>query len=139
MVGWQTEEGSEDRANKKKKTQTEEESIDDDEENKDWWTRYFASYEAMIKPPQQQKRTLKGTSTAVRLAQRLSPKSHRKLMTDESLIKIYSCELENVIDFGGFKEWLHSFELYRGKRTGDELEDQNRIVGVFKVKIYFEF
>ncbi|GFQ89065.1 otoferlin, partial [Trichonephila clavata] len=176
-------------ANKKKKTQTEEESIDDDEENKDWWTRYFASYEAMIKeksqvttdsqsslgaangdanvcsddggeelslketrkvekeiqrlenqhqPPQQQKRTLKGTSTAVRLAQRLSPKSHRKLMTDESLIKIYSCELENVIDFGGFKEWLHSFELYRGKRTGDELEDQNRIVGVFKgsLKVY---
>lgn len=39
-------------------------------------------------PPQHQKRTLKGTSTAVRLAQRLSPKSHRKLMTEESLIKV---------------------------------------------------
>ncbi|GFY55693.1 otoferlin [Trichonephila inaurata madagascariensis] len=54
------------------------------------------------------------------------------------LFKIYSCELENVIDFGGFKEWLHSFELYRGKRTGDELEDQNRIVGNFKgsLKVY---
>ncbi|XP_035229609.1 otoferlin-like, partial [Stegodyphus dumicola] len=170
-------------ANKKKKKLTEEEAFDEDEENKDWWTRYFASYEAMIKeknqgtttdsvsslgamngdvnacsdegeelsmkdarkvekelqrlenqhqPPQQQKRTLKGTSTAVRLAQRLSPKSHRKLMTEESLIKIYPCELENVPDFGGFREWLHSFELYRGKRTGDELEDQNRIVGIFK-------
>lgn len=35
-------------SNKKKKKQTEEE-IDEDEENKDWWTRYFASYEAMIK------------------------------------------------------------------------------------------
>ncbi|GIY69883.1 otoferlin [Caerostris darwini] len=176
-------------ANKKKKNQTEEESFDDDEENKDWWTRYFASYEAMIKeksqvttdsvsslgaingdanvcsdeggeelslketrkvekeiqrlenqhqPPQHQKRTLKGTSTAVRLAQRLSPKSHRKLMTDESLIKIYNCELENVLEFGGFREWLHSFELFRGKRTGDELEDQNRTVGVFKgsLKVY---
>ncbi|XP_054723978.1 otoferlin-like [Uloborus diversus] len=175
---------------KKKKKQTEEEALEDDEENKDWWTRYFASYEAMIKeksePPcspstmngdvlgcqddgfadetlsgkdarkaekelirlenQHQagnlqiipKRTLKGTSTAVRLAQRLSPKSHRKVMSEESLIKIYSCELENVIDFGGFREWLHSFELFRGKRTGDELEDQNRIVGVFKgsLKVY---
>ncbi|GFY55694.1 otoferlin [Trichonephila inaurata madagascariensis] len=40
-------------ANKKKKAQTEEESIDDDEENKDWWTRYFASYEAMIKEKSQ--------------------------------------------------------------------------------------
>ncbi|KFM79995.1 Otoferlin, partial [Stegodyphus mimosarum] len=51
---------------------------------------------------------------------------------------IYSCELENVPDFGGFREWLHSFELYRGKRTGDELEDQNRIVGIFKgsLKVY---
>ncbi|KAG8190919.1 hypothetical protein JTE90_014400 [Oedothorax gibbosus] len=87
---------------------------------------------------QPQKRTLKGTSTAVRLAQRLSPKSHRKNMTEESLIKIYPCELENVIEFGGFLEWLHSFELFRGKRTGDELEDQNRIVGVFKgsLKVY---
>lgn len=39
-------------------------------------------------PTPHQKRTLKGTSTAVRLAQRLSPKSHRKLMTEESLIKV---------------------------------------------------
>lgn len=41
-------------------------------------------------PTPHQKRTLKGTSTAVRLAQRLSPKSHRKLMTEESLIKVIS-------------------------------------------------
>lgn len=51
--------------------------------------------------------------------------------------QIYPCELENVINFGGFREWLHSFELYRGKRTGDELEDQNRIVGIFKVNTEF--
>lgn len=38
--------------------------------------------------PHTPKRTLKGTSTAVRLAQRLSPKSHRKNMTEESLIKV---------------------------------------------------
>ncbi|XP_023223426.1 otoferlin-like [Centruroides sculpturatus] len=81
---------------------------------------------------ERKRRTFKGTSTAVRLAARLSPKSQRKEAMNESQIKIYPCELESVTDFNGFKEWLHSFELFRGKRTGDELEDQNRIVGIFK-------
>lgn len=39
-------------------------------------------------------------------------------------------------EFDGFKEWLHTFELYRGKKTGDDSEDENRIVGAFKVFFY---
>lgn len=34
--------------------------------------------------------------------------------------------------FKGFKEWLHSFELYRGKRSRNEADDQSRLVGIFK-------
>lgn len=37
-------------------------------------------------------------------------------------------------EYEEFKEWLHSFELYRGKKTGDDTEDENRVVGVFKVR-----
>lgn len=36
-------------------------------------------------------------------------------------------------EFNGFREWLHTFELYRGKRSGDDLDDQSRVVGLFKV------
>ena len=43
-------------------------------------------------------------------------------------------ELENVNDFHGFKEWLHTFELYRGKNTGDD-DSESRMVGKFKVSL----
>ncbi|KAJ2954509.1 hypothetical protein O0L34_g2790 [Tuta absoluta] len=54
------------------------------------------------------------------------------------LTKIYPHELEAVPEYDEFKEWLHSFELYRGKKTGDDSEDENRVVGVFKgaIKVY---
>ncbi|KAI8430629.1 hypothetical protein MSG28_000832 [Choristoneura fumiferana] len=49
-----------------------------------------------------------------------------------ALSKIYPHELEAVSEFDEFKEWLHSFELYRGKKTGDDAEDESRVVGIFK-------
>ena len=48
-------------------------------------------------------------------------------------IQVYPHELEAVNDFNGFKEWLHTFELYRGKKTGDAEDDESRVVGKFKV------
>jgi hypothetical protein len=36
-------------------------------------------------------------------------------------------------EFNGFKEWLHTFELMRGKKTGDAEDDESRVVGKFKV------
>lgn len=47
--------------------------------------------------------------------------------------QVYPYELEAVPEYEGFKEWLQSYELYRGKKTDDEPEDDNRVVGVFKV------
>lgn len=49
------------------------------------------------------------------------------------LIKVFPTELEARPEFSEFKEWLHTFELYRGKKTGEESEDENRVVGYFKV------
>ena len=49
------------------------------------------------------------------------------------LLQIYPNELENQPEFSGFKDWLHTFELFRGKNTGTELSDEGRIVGKFKV------
>ncbi|KAI8430621.1 hypothetical protein MSG28_000832 [Choristoneura fumiferana] len=52
-----------------------------------------------------------------------------------ALSKIYPHELEAVSEFDEFKEWLHSFELYRGKKTGDDAEDESRVVGIFKARL----
>ncbi|CAN8025600.1 unnamed protein product, partial [Ixodes persulcatus] len=81
---------------------------------------------------EKKRKTLRGATSAVRFAHKLSPKMQRVKAAQEGLIKIYSTELENVPEFNGFREWLHTFELYRGKRSGDDLDDQSRVVGLFK-------
>ncbi|XP_077991695.1 otoferlin-like [Glandiceps talaboti] len=86
----------------------------------------------------------KNIATGVKIANKLSPKPHRKgkksgiaSMKDQPddivHITIYPCELEQVPEFNGFREWLHTFELYRGKNTGEGAEDnESRVVGKFK-------
>ncbi|CAH1119596.1 unnamed protein product [Phaedon cochleariae] len=81
----------------------------------------------------------KSAATASRLAARISPKSTRKKNKHKhDLFKVYPTELEARPEFDEFKEWLHTFELYRGKKTGDDSEDESRVVGYFKgaVKVY---
>ncbi|XP_070555288.1 otoferlin-like isoform X9 [Ptychodera flava] len=85
----------------------------------------------------------KTIATGVKIANRLSPKPQRKgkksgisTLKDEPdivNITIYPGELEQVPEFNGFREWLHTFELYRGKNTGEGAEDnESRVVGKFK-------
>ena len=50
------------------------------------------------------------------------------------LLQVYNQELED--EYGNFEDWLHTFNLYRGK-AGDDDEralDDDRIVGRFKVR-----
>ncbi|KAF2368428.1 C2 domain [Trinorchestia longiramus] len=80
--------------------------------------------------------------TAAKLAHKLSPKSYRRkemhniACTKPWAVQVLPGELE--AEFSGFREWLHTFELYRGKKTGDEIEDESRVVGKFKgsLKLY---
>lgn len=53
---------------------------------------------------------------------------------DVVLLQVYPNELEAQCEFNNFKEWLQTFELYRGKKTGDAEDDASRVVGKFKVK-----
>ncbi|KAF5278108.1 hypothetical protein FQR65_LT03624 [Abscondita terminalis] len=80
----------------------------------------------------------KAVGNASRFVARLSPKTVKKKIKQTAACKIYHTELENVPEFSGFKDWLHTFELYRGKITGDDTEEDNRIVGAFKsaIKVY---
>lgn len=81
---------------------------------------------------------LKTTANAAKFVSRLSPKQTPRKSRKTALLKIYPNELEAQVEFEQFKEWLHTFELYRGKKTGDETEDESRIVGSFKgaLKVY---
>ncbi|XP_011692063.1 PREDICTED: otoferlin-like isoform X2 [Wasmannia auropunctata] len=81
---------------------------------------------------------LKSPTNAVKFVSRLSPKQIQHKYNKIALLKIYPGELEAQPEFEQFKEWLHTFELYRGKKTGDETEDESRIVGSFKgaLKVY---
>lgn len=49
------------------------------------------------------------------------------------VIQIYRDELENIPEFNNFNDWLHSFSLYRGKKTSEDDDDEHRVVGKFKV------
>lgn len=84
--------------------------------------------------------SLKPSANAARFVSKLSPKHipRKKIFNKTALLKIYPKELEAQLEFEYFKEWLHSFELYRGKKTNDEPEDESRIVGNFKgaLKVY---
>ncbi|KAK7584153.1 hypothetical protein V9T40_005116 [Parthenolecanium corni] len=134
---------------------------DDDEENNDWWTKYFASLESAaeeedeaikVKYLQDQTYTnqrlengdcdVKGSKTKIstsKFHQKLSPKiGHRKKRRKIAKFKIYTKELELQTEFNGFREWLLPFELYRGKKSEEESEDESRVVGIFKgsIKVY---
>ncbi|XP_065364288.1 otoferlin-like [Calliphora vicina] len=62
----------------------------------------------------------------------------KPLNSTTALCQIYPNELESQAEFNNFREWLQSFALYRGKKTGDSTEDENRTVGFFKgtIKVY---
>lgn len=81
---------------------------------------------------------LKSSANAAKFVSKLSPKQTCRKFSKTALLKIYPNELEAQPEFEQFKEWLHTFELYRGKKTNDEPEDESRIVGSFKgaLKVY---
>lgn len=143
----------------------------DSENSKDWWTKYFLSYEKVIrqassssssaskpksilKPPEEEKRSML-VAKGNKFITKISPKHHNQSSqqqqkkpqeTNENdfnplttpLCEILSGELEGVGEYNEFKDWLHTFPLYRGKKTSENAEDESRIVGFFKgaVKVY---
>uniref|UniRef100_A0A672H7A8 Otoferlin n=1 Tax=Salarias fasciatus TaxID=181472 RepID=A0A672H7A8_SALFA len=94
---------------KKKKKGGVEEDDETDESVLDWWSKYFASIETM---------------------KEVSIYASKALLC--RVWQVYNKELET--EYGNFEDWLHTFNLYRGK-AGDDDEhalDDDRIVGRFK-------
>ncbi|XP_063087260.1 otoferlin isoform X2 [Cavia porcellus] len=147
---------------KKKKGITEEpEEEEPDESMLDWWSKYFASIDTMKELRQQEtsgadleekeeadnteglKGPMKGKEKARATKEEKKKRTQnpgpgqgseapekKKPKIDE--LKVYAKELEN--EFDNFEDWLHTFNLLRGK-TGDEEDgstEEERIVGRFK-------
>ncbi|XP_044118476.1 otoferlin isoform X3 [Neovison vison] len=148
---------------KKKKGSSEEpEEEEPDESMLDWWSKYFASIDTMKEQLRQQeasgidleekeevdnteglKGPMKGKEKAKAVKEEKKKRTQnpgagqgaeapekKKPKIDE--LKVYPKELES--EFDNFEDWLHTFNLLRGK-TGDDEDgstEEERIVGRFK-------
>ncbi|XP_046873889.1 otoferlin-like [Hypomesus transpacificus] len=133
-----------------------------DESMLDWWSKYFASIETLMEILKAQEAAqadaeekedmdiaaeaaeIKSDDSPVKGSKKGRGKSKDKKkapsgMTPEKKkkkhdeMKVYHKELEN--DFDNFADWLHSFNLYRGKSGDDDdqnMADEDRIIGKFK-------
>nr|XP_055041938.1 otoferlin isoform X4 [Misgurnus anguillicaudatus] len=142
---------------KKKKKGDEAEEEEPDESMLDWWSKYFASIETMMENLRAQEAALAeaeekedleiaaesaGTKPKEKSKDKKSSKDKKKNhdgaekrppkpKVDE--LVVYNKELES--EFDHFEDWLHTFNLCRGKAGDDDdhnVIDDDRIVGRFK-------
>ncbi|XP_036026828.1 otoferlin isoform X4 [Onychomys torridus] len=154
------EEEKERKKKKKKGTSDEAEEEEPDESMLDWWSKYFASIDTMKEQHRQHegsgndleekeemdtteglKGPMKGKEKSRAAKEEKKKKNQspgqgseapekKKAKIDE--LKVYPKELES--EFDNFEDWLHTFNLLRGK-TGDDEDgstEEERIVGRFK-------
>ncbi|KAM8725461.1 otoferlin isoform 9-T9 [Acanthopagrus schlegelii] len=143
---------------KKKKKGGMDEDDEPDERVLDWWSKYFASIETlketlraqeMAQAEAEEREDLEiaaeaaGSKTNQKSKEKKGSKDKKKGLAADGSEKrpvkakvdellVYNKELES--EYGNFEDWLHTFNLYRGK-AGDDDEhalDDDRIVGRFK-------
>ncbi|XP_028250804.1 otoferlin [Parambassis ranga] len=137
-----------DKGNKKKRKKGEDPEEEElDESMLDWWSKYFASIETLTEILKAQEAALsdsgdrddmditdgtkKGRGKKEKKKPAADPLEKKKPKLDE--LKVYPKELES--EFENFEDWLHSFNLFRGKGGDDDdqnVTDEDRIVGKFK-------
>nr|XP_039334472.1 otoferlin isoform X3 [Saimiri boliviensis boliviensis] len=156
------EEEKEKEKKKKKGTAEEPDEEEPDESMLDWWSKYFASIDTMKEQLRQQEPSgidleekdevdstegLKGPVKGKERARAAKDEKKKKTQSSGSgqgseapekkkpkidELKVYPKELES--EFDNFEDWLHTFNLLRGK-TGDDEDgstEEERIVGRFK-------
>ncbi|XP_061559537.1 otoferlin isoform X4 [Phycodurus eques] len=143
---------------KKKKKGAADEEDETDESVLDWWSKYFASIEtlketlraqeaAQAEAEEREDLEIAAEAAGSRMRERIKEKRNAKDKkkghavdgAEKQIVKskvdelmVYNKELET--EYGDFEDWLHTFNLYRGK-AGDDDEhalDDDRIVGRFK-------
>ncbi|KAI5090675.1 otoferlin isoform X12 [Silurus meridionalis] len=154
-----------DKKKKKKKKGEEVEEEEQDDSILDWWSKYFASIETMMERVRAQEAAMaeaeeredmeiaaevaeikvdqshvKGTKSKEKKAKKDKKKNQNSEAAEKKAAKpkvdelvVYNKELESKYD--EFEDWLHSFNLYKGKAGDDDDNsaiDEDRIMGRFK-------
>uniref|UniRef100_A0A8C7SF72 Otoferlin n=1 Tax=Oncorhynchus mykiss TaxID=8022 RepID=A0A8C7SF72_ONCMY len=133
----QNEEKEEKKKKKKKKKGEVEEDDETDESMLDWWSKYFASIETLME--------VRNRFCSILFCSILffSVQFYSILFNSILFNSILFCSIllysivynkELEAEYDNFEDWLHTFNLYRGK-AGDDDEaalDDDRIVGRFK-------
>uniref|UniRef100_A0A8C1M9M3 Otoferlin n=1 Tax=Cyprinus carpio TaxID=7962 RepID=A0A8C1M9M3_CYPCA len=146
-----------DKEKKKKKKKKKGEEVDEEEPDEsmlDWWSKYFASVETMMENLRAQEAALAEAEEREDLEIAAESAGNHRVLHGPSVVflsrtnvmvknkhchpksistLVYNKELE--IEFGNFEDWLHTFNLYRGKAGDDDdhdVVDDDRIVGRFK-------
>ncbi|KXJ13200.1 Otoferlin [Exaiptasia diaphana] len=103
---------------------------DDDEDSLDWWSRYYETMKDLEKAEKEaDKPTVSSKKKPPKEKEESEEEKRRRAIPR---ITIFKSELEEMLDFNGFNDWLHSFPLFRGKKTSEDDDDEHRIVGKFK-------
>uniref|UniRef100_A0A8C1TP00 Otoferlin n=1 Tax=Cyprinus carpio TaxID=7962 RepID=A0A8C1TP00_CYPCA len=154
---WNEDEMEKDKEKKKKKKKKKGEEVDEEEPDEsmlDWWSKYFASVETMMENLRAQEAALAEAEEREDLEIAAESAGNHRVLHGPSVVflsrtnvmvknkhchpksistLVYNKELE--IEFGNFEDWLHTFNLYRGKAGDDDdhdVVDDDRIVGRFK-------
>ncbi|XP_007257471.3 otoferlin isoform X1 [Astyanax mexicanus] len=147
---------------KRKKGGEEAEEEELDESMLDWWSKYFASIETLmeimraqeaekadreedreemdpdgtdIKPDDSNTKGNRKKKGKAKDKNKAVPGEgpHEKKRPKIDELKVFNRELEN--EFEHFEDWLHTFNLYRGKSGDDDEQnasDEDRLIGKFK-------
>ncbi|XP_075197790.1 otoferlin [Anomaloglossus baeobatrachus] len=147
---------NEEEKKKKKKKGEEIEEEEPDESMLDWWSKYFASIETLKEQLRQQEAAAAeaeekeemeiadGSKGQVKNKEKVKvPKEDKKKKIQAEMaekknkqkideLKVFNKELET--EFDSFEDWLHTFNLLRGKIGDDDdtVSEEERIVGRFK-------
>ncbi|KTF86144.1 hypothetical protein cypCar_00025393, partial [Cyprinus carpio] len=140
------EKGGKGKKKRKKGEEVEEEELD--ESMLDWWSKYFASIETLkdvIKVQEAEAEEKEDFDSGEGTKKKRGKGNKNKAMPGEAVpekkknqieeLKIFNRELE--YQFDSFEDWLHTFNLYRGKCSDDANVEQNaadedRLIGKFK-------
>jgi len=103
----------------------------EEEEVLDWWTRFYETLRDMedIASPKRKRFKLG------KLKDTADDSHEQAARAAIPRMKVYMDELENREEFGGFNDFLATFNLLRGKKTDDEDDEERRFSGVFKGNI----
>ncbi|TRY81428.1 hypothetical protein DNTS_008147 [Danionella cerebrum] len=136
------EKGGKGKKKRKKGEEPEEEELD--ESMLDWWSKYFASIETLkeimkaVEAEAEEKEDFESGEGRRKRGKKNKAgeggtEKKKKQKIEE--MKVYSRELE--YDYEHFEDWLHTFNLYRGKCSDDadveqNAADEDRLIGKFK-------